>query len=572
MDSPPLDRRLDHERIANEAKHWVRLTAACNSRCIFCLDAEAQDGRILDWDSVCREIRRGREEKNATRVVLSGGEASLHPRFHDFIHYSRAQGYTWIQTVTNGRLFGKREFFLKAADAGLSEITFSLHGHTAALHDHLTGAPGSFEQLLRAMMRAVRDGRVIVNVDVVINKQNVEHLEKIVALCAQLGVREYDLLHVIPQGEAFEHRDLLFYDVDAHAESLKRVFRLAKNPAFHVWTNRFPLAHLEDMEELIQDPHKMLDEVGGRRMQFRRYLDEGKAIDCRHPERCPHCFIEPFCSSLDRHIADMQAERMEVFWIGDGPVPTELPLGTSYLGCSVLPEAYTGPLYLKMADYQGIVLPPHSRVVVTEVSQLEALQGMDCTLEIHINKALAAHLIAHPEIIDPARWILHGPTYATMEQSLTHSPDWTALFAALPKGLRVQNLPPCLCPDSHLERPLRILDAHTFHQDGRTAIDPFVEQYISKEYRAKSLRCRACPVAERCRGGHLQHLRHAGFRILRPLQGAWAEVAQARLKELFPEIAPSLAQGAPPLPPAPRVALPDQAPVPEIDILPGRRS
>jgi MoaA/NifB/PqqE/SkfB family radical SAM enzyme len=194
------------------------------------------------------------------------------------------------------------------------------------------------------MMRAVRDGRVIVNVDVVINKQNVEHLEKIVALCAQLGVREYDLLHVIPQGEAFEHRDLLFYDVDAHAESLKRVFRLAKNPAFHVWTNRFPLAHLEDMEELIQDPHKMLDEVGGRRMQFRRYLDEGKAIDCRHPERCPHCFIEPFCSSLDRHIADMQAERMEVFWIGDGPVPTELPLGTSYLGCSVLPDAYTGPL------------------------------------------------------------------------------------------------------------------------------------------------------------------------------------------------------------------------------------
>jgi 2-iminoacetate synthase ThiH len=64
-------RTLEHERVANEAKHWVRLTAACNSRCIFCLDAEAQDGKMLDWESVTREIRRGREEKDATRIVIS---------------------------------------------------------------------------------------------------------------------------------------------------------------------------------------------------------------------------------------------------------------------------------------------------------------------------------------------------------------------------------------------------------------------------------------------------------------------------------------------------------------------
>ena len=83
--SAALPVTLQHEQIANEAKHWVRLTAACNSKCIFCLDAEAQDCRFMALEDVQREIRRGREDKDATRLVVSGGEASIHPRFHDAV-------------------------------------------------------------------------------------------------------------------------------------------------------------------------------------------------------------------------------------------------------------------------------------------------------------------------------------------------------------------------------------------------------------------------------------------------------------------------------------------------------
>ncbi len=312
---------LDHERVANETKHWVRLTAACNSKCVFCLDAEAQDGRFMPFDDIKTEILRGREEKDATRLVVSGGEGSIHPRFHDAIRYGKEVGYRWVQTVTNGQKLADRAFFLTAMEAGLDEITFSLHGHTPALHDRLTRTKNGFDNLMKAMMRAVRDGRPIVNVDVCINKQNVEHLEAIVALCARVGVKEFDLLHVIPQGVAWDNRADLFYDPEEHRDALRRVFRLARTGQFHIWTNRFPISHLEDMEELIQDPHKMLDEVGGRRTQFRRYLDEGTAIDCRDAERCPHCFIEPFCSALDKHVADHNATRFEVWWIGELNLP-----------------------------------------------------------------------------------------------------------------------------------------------------------------------------------------------------------------------------------------------------------
>ncbi len=556
---------IDHEAVANEAKHWVRLTAACNSKCVFCLDAEAQDGRFMAFDDICTEVRRGRDDKHATRLVVSGGEATIHPRFHDVVRFGKEAGYRWVQTVTNGQRLADRDFFLRAVEAGLDEITFSLHGHTPELHDRLTKTKNGFENLMRAMIRAVRDGRVIVNVDVCINKQNVEHLEAIVALCSRVGVREFDLLHIIPQGVAFEHRDELFYDVDAHAESLRRVFRLARHPGFHVWTNRFPVSHLEGMEELIQDPHKMLDEVGGRRVQFRRYLDEGTPIDCRDKERCPHCFIEPFCTALDTHVRAHREGKIDVIDVGERWDMAHLADGARWLGGRGRPPRLDRPLYLSAGDANGIELPPGSRVVATRPEHLD-LPG-DVEIEVHPDRELAAWLAEHPGAIT-ARHVIHGTTFAKASEAAAHEPDWAALFRALPPGTRAQNLPACLCPGARIEPAPRLIHLDTYHEQGELGIDAFVDRYIESMYRAKSLRCRACPATDRCEGAHIQSIRARGFAQLQPLSGDWAREAVSQLVALGPR----LREGSSPEAPAPRLAVPGAPPVPFIDTDAGRRS
>lgn len=563
------DRTLDHERVANEAKHWVRLTAACNSRCIFCLDAEAQDGKFLAFDDITTEIRRGRDEKDATRLVVSGGEATIHPRFHDAVRYGKDQGYTWVQTVTNGQRLAERSFFLEAVAAGLDEITFSLHGHTPALHDRLTRTKNGFDNLMKAMIRAVRHGSVVVNVDVCINRQNVEHLEAIVALCARVGVREFDLLHVIPQGEAWENRDELFYDPEAHRESLRRVFRLARSPDFHIWTNRFPLSHLEDMEELIQDPHKMLDEVGGRRRAFRRYLDTGAPIDCRDAARCPHCFVEPFCTSLDRFVADQHAGRFHVWWVGDRLDLAVANPGAPLLGVSELQAENADPIYLRAERYTpDVSLPAGSRIVATTVAHLQALDAYTGEVEVHLDADTCAYVST---IQVRPNWILHAPTHQHAEAA-ARDPDWRAFFAALPAGWRAQNLPVCLMPGVRLERPLDILDAALFHADGRLAINALVDRHVKDTYRVKSIRCRACPADAWCDGASIQSIRARGFRQLKPLlPGSDTSGVSARLAELYPR-RPRLSEGAPPEPAAPRVVCAGNAPVPFIDEAPGRRS
>src|SRR5262249_18719793 len=191
---PRLEDMLERERVANRRKHWVRAVTACNSKCVFCLDSDTPRNLYLPEADVNREILRGRTELEADKIIIPGGEASLHPLFPELVRYAHEVGYLRVQTVTNGHRFAEREFFTACMAAGLDEITFSLHGHSPELHDRLTQTPGAFRRLMKGMIRAIRDGRPIVNVDVVINKQNVEHIDKIVELCISVGVTEFDLL------------------------------------------------------------------------------------------------------------------------------------------------------------------------------------------------------------------------------------------------------------------------------------------------------------------------------------------------------------------------------------------
>ena len=285
------------EAAATQYRHWVRINRVCNQHCLFCLDTDAQDGSMLPLEAVNKEIEQGFKGPGG-RLIISGGEASIHPDFLKFIAFGRQVGFGHIQTITNGRMYAYKEFVTSVLDAGLREITFSMHGHNAELHDMLTGTPGSFAQALRGLRNVMADGRAIVNVDVVINKQNYQHLDDIIAFYERLGIHEFDLLQIIPFGRAWpQNREKLFYNVKEGFSHLNKAFQRSRDPRNFIWTNRFPVQFLENLEELIQDPHKLHDEVRGRKAQFDAYVRQGTMLSC-HGERCGYCFINDFCHSL----------------------------------------------------------------------------------------------------------------------------------------------------------------------------------------------------------------------------------------------------------------------------------
>jgi len=591
MDSEYLKRRmLARERVANVKKHWVRLVTACNSRCVFCLDTDTPRGVYIPEDEVRRELDRGREQLHADKVILSGGEGSIHPKFVDFIRYAKDVGYDRVQTVTNGVMLSKREFYNKAVEAGLGEITYSLHGHTPELHDRLTATPGAFYKLMKGMMRAVREGRIIVNVDVCINKQNVAYIDQIVDLCLQAGVHEFDLLHVIPQGVAFENRKDLFYDPVDHLPRLKKVFSLNRHPNVVIWTNRFPVEFLEDLEDLIQDPHKMLDEVNGRRFQVRKYLDEGVPLECRDKERCQYCFIEPFCNTADRVIGRQNQAQWEVWSIGAADATDwapyanltldEMPYGCQSLGVEV--EDLADLEHLPVQPAVGIHATPRQvsrwvdRAVVRNPLLISARQPdhLDVLLtgaslpggvaiEIELNQRTATWMLAHRDRVETHIQSLriHQPNHEFLKDALDNDVrNPAAFFDALDLPVRVSGLPACIARNTQLADAPKVLAKSLFDaQTGRLAIRDLAREHVVNGYWGKSVRCRDCRVTARCEGAHINFLRDQGFNKLQPLRdGAWADEAEQQILRLHPQPPQRLRDGKPLEPVAP--SLPGFAP------------
>ncbi|MDP7113512.1 MAG: radical SAM protein, partial [Myxococcota bacterium] len=296
-------------------------------------------------------------------------------------------------TITNGRMLAYPDFVRRAVEAGLDEVTFSLHGHDADLHDSLTGVPGSFVQTNRGIRNAVASGRLIVSGDVVINRRNVTHLRQVMEHFIRLGVREIDLLMVVPFGRATPgDGDSLMVDAADALAPLHRALQLTAEPGLMIWTNRLDPRLLEGFESLIQDPHKLHDEVRGRRHLFDQLLDGG-AMRCVG-DRCTHCFIRPLCEQLGAAAAELRAgvpNLLRVDTRGPSPTPAarallETPRRWLWVRARNAAEVVTLPgaaaaraLWLSLDDHRGLLpaleaagLPHPTRLLPPDASQLEA--------------------------------------------------------------------------------------------------------------------------------------------------------------------------------------------------------
>ena len=108
------DRAVTLEHTAMERRRWVRLTRLCNNHCLFCHDSDVQDGTFVPTKDVMDEISRNPDDAASERLVLSGGEPTMHPDFFDIIAHAKTVGYTRIQVITNGRAFAYKQFTAKA--------------------------------------------------------------------------------------------------------------------------------------------------------------------------------------------------------------------------------------------------------------------------------------------------------------------------------------------------------------------------------------------------------------------------------------------------------------------------
>jgi len=284
---------------------WLRLTYTCNNSCIFCLDYENQkdeNEKFITLRQIKKNIERVRNKSNK-KIVLSGGEPTLHPQVLDVIKYAKKQGFAKIQLISNGRMFYYKKFLNEIIKSGIDEITISFHSHIPSIYEELTDVKGSYLQALQGFKNLLKlnarlKNKIIINIDIVINKLNLSHIKETILFFAKHGIYEFDLLSVMPFGRAMINKDILFFEYPDKIKLIKSILNLNKDPKFHIWLNRFPPRFLEGYEYMIQNPEKLFDEIRGRQKIFKSaWRNKSTKLECYSESRCPRCYIKDFCDN-----------------------------------------------------------------------------------------------------------------------------------------------------------------------------------------------------------------------------------------------------------------------------------
>ncbi len=126
--------------------HW-ELTHACNLRCRHCYLDPAHRATGCTFEEARRVLDQLRE-MGCLFLVFTGGEILLHPDFFAIAAYARRNSFA-LRLMTNGTLID-RATAARIADLDPVSVEMSLYASTAALHDRITGVPGSFAATMAA--------------------------------------------------------------------------------------------------------------------------------------------------------------------------------------------------------------------------------------------------------------------------------------------------------------------------------------------------------------------------------------------------------------------------------------
>lgn len=158
---------------------------ACNFRCKMCYMSDPGQRAALKGETMTDDdLRRIGDALYPRALKLQIGcatEPTLYPRLKELIADARRRGVPYISLTSNGKLLANgRMSLMELADAGLNELTLSMHGATAAVYEELM--PGASFGELKALAATIAEVKrahpgFTLRVNYTVNSLNVGDLE-----------------------------------------------------------------------------------------------------------------------------------------------------------------------------------------------------------------------------------------------------------------------------------------------------------------------------------------------------------------------------------------------------------
>jgi len=211
-------------RPSNPLWMLAELTYRCPLHCIYCSNPVeyTRYQNELSTDAWIRVLREGRE-LGLVQLGFSGGEPLVREDLELMVREAHALGY-YINLITSGVGLTERRI-AELRLSGLDHIQLSLQDSTRELNDFLSHTR-TFELKTR-IARLIKEQGYPMVLNVVLHRQNLDHIEQILSMAEQMGAEYVELANTQYYGWALLNREHLLPLPEqlAHAEAVTQRYR-----------------------------------------------------------------------------------------------------------------------------------------------------------------------------------------------------------------------------------------------------------------------------------------------------------------------------------------------------------
>jgi pyrroloquinoline quinone biosynthesis protein E len=200
----------------------AEVTHRCPLHCVYCsnpleLAGTKEELSTAEWTNVFQQCG----ELGMLHAHFTGGEPLARPDLTELIAAARAAGL-YTNLITSG--LGLNEQRLQAlVDAGLDHIQISFQDSREEAANWIAGAKAHAHKI--ALSRAIRGHKIAFTVNLVVHRQNLDHLEEMIEFIEQLHPERVEIAHAQYYGWALANRAAL---MPTHAQLEKAVAIVAE--------------------------------------------------------------------------------------------------------------------------------------------------------------------------------------------------------------------------------------------------------------------------------------------------------------------------------------------------------
>ncbi|MDD4931115.1 MAG: radical SAM protein [Candidatus Colwellbacteria bacterium] len=204
---------------------FVRWANRCNNNCEMCsLHSDDSRDESMSFEEAAEFTIKNIDEYS--NIEFTGGEPTIKEGLLELVALAKKTGYDKICISTNGRRLSDENFCHALAENGLNVVTFALHGHNAETHERMSRVIGSFEESMEGIKNVLNEPTMALAITSVLSRHNHETFSEIGKMLIEMGVKQWSISDLIPDGRAQDIYDSLSLSPSEMGKSLAEAIPL----------------------------------------------------------------------------------------------------------------------------------------------------------------------------------------------------------------------------------------------------------------------------------------------------------------------------------------------------------